>query len=161
MLYRLFGLLIFVLASALAYLTFDQFKGEIRWMTATPAERISIIVENDFKSLVQSKDLPPEWADLTEVVYKMNSPVTQALMGNERPHLELASLSPNYKKQKNKKEKEEAKNYEAEIEVIDLPDEQKPGFIFQVSLIDMKSKNKIFEIGRTYYFNELNKKKPD
>ncbi|MNT75914.1 hypothetical protein D3C72_2148600 [compost metagenome] len=47
-----------------------------------------------------------------------------------------------------------------EMEIMDLPDEENPGIIIQASLFDIKSKNKIFEIGRTYTMNQLNKEEP-
>jgi hypothetical protein len=47
-----------------------------------------------------------------------------------------------------------------EMEIMDLPDDEDPGIIVQASLFDIKSKNKIFEIGRTYTMSQLNKEEP-
>ena len=46
----------------------------------------------------------------------------------------------------------------SEVDVIDLPDETKPGIIFQFSFFDKKTKNKIYEFGLNFYLEELNLK---
>lgn len=42
-----------------------------------------------------------------------------------------------------------------EVEVFDIPDENKPGVIFQFSFLDIKSKNKLYEYGINFYLEEL------
>lgn len=150
---RVFGLLIFLLAIGLAYFTYDQFSEEFTWVTASPSQRIILLVQKDFQKLTKEHAVPPEWNQISKVTYIMNSPVTESLMGESRPEL---SLSPN-----DRTSIIGNLNYEAEVEVIDIPDEKNPGFILQISLLNIKTKNKIFEIGRSYYFKELNEKKPD
>lgn len=44
-----------------------------------------------------------------------------------------------------------------EVEVLDLQDEENPGFITQTSVFDLKTKNKISEFGQTYYFKDFDK----
>jgi hypothetical protein len=44
-----------------------------------------------------------------------------------------------------------------EVEVLDLQDNQTPGFITQISVFDLKSKNKISEFGQTYYYKDFDK----
>jgi hypothetical protein len=44
-----------------------------------------------------------------------------------------------------------------EVEVLDLQDEATPGFITQVSVFDLKTKNKISEFGETYYMKDFDK----
>jgi hypothetical protein len=39
-----------------------------------------------------------------------------------------------------------------EITILDLQDQSRPGIIFQMSLIDLTSKNKVDELGYTYYY---------
>lgn len=43
-----------------------------------------------------------------------------------------------------------------EVDVFDLPDENKPGIIFQFSFIDQETKNKVYEYGLNFYLEELN-----
>ncbi len=154
MLTRILGLIIFIAAMGIAYLAYEQYSDEIDWSTGTPAKRISLLIQSDFEQLEKENALPPEWKHILKTTYKMNSPVTASLMGDERPHLKTTHRDIKDKPATDL-------TYEAEIEVIDLPDDKNPGFILQISLLDIKTRNKVFEIGRSYYFKKLNKKKPD
>lgn len=42
-----------------------------------------------------------------------------------------------------------------EIEIIDLYNNETPGFITQVSVFDLNTKNKISEFGQTYYMKDF------
>ncbi|MBS1971188.1 MAG: hypothetical protein JSU04_12820 [Bdellovibrionales bacterium] len=44
-----------------------------------------------------------------------------------------------------------------EVEVLDLQDNETPGFITQISVFDLKTKNKISEFGQTYYYKDFDK----
>lgn len=44
-----------------------------------------------------------------------------------------------------------------EVEVLDLDDNETPGFITQISVFDIQSKNKISEFGQTYYYKDFDK----
>ena len=44
-----------------------------------------------------------------------------------------------------------------EVEVLDLQDNETPGFITQISVFDLKTKNKISEFGHTYYYKDFDK----
>lgn len=44
-----------------------------------------------------------------------------------------------------------------EVEVLDLDDNETPGFITQISVFDVKTKNKISEFGQTYYYKDFDK----
>lgn len=44
-----------------------------------------------------------------------------------------------------------------EVEVLDLQDNETPGFITQISVFDLKTKNKISEFGQTYYYRDFDK----
>lgn len=41
-----------------------------------------------------------------------------------------------------------------EITILDLEDTNNPGIIFQMSLIDLKTKNKVDELGYTHYYSK-------
>lgn len=110
----------------------------------TPAEQTVRMIDKDFNLLGLEKQLPEAWTTIKTVEYKMGSTLATALLGDLRPHFP---------------QKEEGTGH-LEVEVLDLPDETNPGFILQVSLFDLKSKNKIFEIGRSYTMSDLNKPTP-
>jgi hypothetical protein len=107
----------------------------------TPAEQTVLMIDRDFHQLGIDKQLPEAWLGIKTVEYKMGSFLAKSLLGDLRPHF------PQNKEG----------NGHLEVEVLDLPDETNPGFILQVSLFDLKSKNKIFEVGRSYTMNDLNK----
>jgi len=44
-----------------------------------------------------------------------------------------------------------------EVEVLDLQDNEVPGFITQISVFELSSKNKISEFGQTYYYKDFDK----
>jgi hypothetical protein len=44
-----------------------------------------------------------------------------------------------------------------EVEILDLQDNEAPGFITQISVFDLKTQNKISEFGQTYYYKDFDK----
>jgi hypothetical protein len=44
-----------------------------------------------------------------------------------------------------------------EVEVLDLQEEENPGFITQISVFEVKTNNKISEFGQTYYYKDFDK----
>ncbi|NUN05209.1 MAG: hypothetical protein HUU57_05550 [Bdellovibrio sp.] len=106
----------------------------------TPAQQLVSLIENDFHTLSQNKELPAAWSSIEKVEVRMNSILAKALLGSLLPAFNHVPDGKN----------------SLELEVVDLPDEVNPGIIIQASLFDIKSKNKIFEIGRTYTMSQLN-----
>lgn len=144
MFYKILGSVLVIAAGFVAISTLKE--GSFFWQSTTPciqltpAQQFSKMIENDFKSLASEQQLPPQWKSIDKVEFRMNSTLAKALLGELRPlfaHTEngLSIL---------------------ELEVMDLPDEENPGIIIQASLFDIKTKNKIFEIGRTYLMADLN-----
>lgn len=107
----------------------------------TPAQQFSQMIENDFKDLASTQQLPKQWGSIEKVEFRMNSILAKALLGETLPLFMHTENGENM----------------LELEVMDLPDESNPGVIVQASLFDIKTKNKIFEIGRTYLMADLNK----
>lgn len=184
MIYRLTGGLFIVVAVALALYAGQDFfnRKKDAWASASPAQRISLIVENDIRGLARAKELPEEWQSISKVTYIFESSLTKVLMNDQRPSVKIAkkqktSESQNTNSNQDKKTDGAAKDpkaaaadkpkeYELEIDVLDVPDEENPGFIFQMSLLETGTKNKIYELGRTYHWSTLNlknldEKKPD
>ena len=92
------------------------------------------MIENDFLELSEVGKLPAEWSQVSKVEFRSISDFSGMLIGTSRPHFNLNKNGSKY----------------LEIDFIDLKDNQNPGLILQASLFDLNSKNKIFEIGRTY-----------
>ncbi|WII71377.1 hypothetical protein QJS83_12980 [Bdellovibrio sp. 22V] len=154
MVYKLLGTFIIVAAGILAYLTFQDEMGgkkgaknaqpEESCVQLTPAQQLSKMINDDFQSLSQQGELPAQWNSIATVEIRMNSELARAILGKERPQIQRVKEGTSY----------------LELEFMDLPDEENPGVIIQASLFDIKSKNKIFEIGRTYTMNDLNRVTP-
>lgn len=111
----------------------------------TPAQQLAKMINDDFQALEAEGQLPSEWKDIATVEIRMNSTLARTILGKERPNIQRVKQGGNY----------------LELEIVDLPDEENPGVIIQASLFNIKSKNKIFEIGRTYTMNDLNKITPE
>lgn len=155
MIYKILGTLIILAAGTIAFLTVQQedlsfLMGKKSEPAApcvqlTPAKQLIKLIEDDFAGLAKSKELPSEWNSIAQAKILMNSQLAKTLLGKELPHINQVKEG----------------TAELEFEVMDLPDEENPGIIIQASLFDIKSKNKIYEIGRTYTMNDLNKVVPE
>jgi len=153
MVFKVIGSLIMVAAGILAYLTIqDQAtlknikgaikdKNQVECVQLTPAEQLIQLIDDDFSNLEQEGQLPKQWKSIATVEYRLSSELARAILGKAKPGIQRVKNGTHY----------------LEVEVLDLPDETNPGIILQASLFDIKSKNKIFEIGRTYTMNQLNK----
>ena len=147
MIYKLLGVLLIGAAATIAYLSFQSENNVSKRNTSaeeckqlTPAELFTDLIDEDFKSLARDKKLPAAWSSIATIEYKNNSELAKALLGSAKLGIQRVKEGSSY----------------LEIQLMDLPDETNPGVILQASLFDIKSKNKIFEIGRTYTMNELN-----
>lgn len=151
--YKFLGIFFISIAGTIAYLTMQPDSGLIpnplskgtECAQLTPAEQLVKLINDDFSELAATNQLPKAWSSISTVEYKMGSELAKALLGKTR--------KPTFQRIK------EGTAY-LEMEIMDLPDEENPGIIIQASLFDIKSKNKIFEIGRTYTMNQLNKEEP-
>lgn len=110
----------------------------------TPSQLFTSLISDDLKTLNETKELPPEWEDIAKIDIEMTSTLARALLGNSNPPIQTKKDGL----------------YKLEMTFLDLPDDQNPGVIVQMSLFDIKTKNKIFEIGRTYTMNQLNNIQP-
>lgn len=150
--YKFLGIFFIAIAGTIAYLTMQPDSGIRNPLASketcaqlTPAEQLVKLINDDFSELGSTNQLPKAWNSISTVEYKMGSELAKALLGKNR--------KPTFQRIK------EGTAY-LEMEIMDLPDEENPGIIIQASLFDIKSKNKIFEIGRTYTMNQLNKEEP-
>ncbi|MEN0059481.1 MAG: hypothetical protein AAGB31_11650 [Bdellovibrio sp.] len=139
MIYKVLGVLIMVAAGVIMSLILKQ---ETPCVQLTPAQQLIALINDDFHTLIREGSLPPEWNSIATIKVEMNSDLARALLGKERPRFQRVKDGSSY----------------LELQFLDLPDEENAGIIIQASLFDIKSKNKIFEIGRTYTMDDLNKK---
>lgn len=146
MIYKILGILIIGVAGLLAFFTFSGegaifLKNQAPCLQLTPGQQFAKMINEDFRELARSQQLPADWNSIATVEVRMNSQLANALLGKERPSIQRIKEGANY----------------LELEFMDIPDEENPGVIIQASLFNIKSKNKIFEIGRTYSMTQLNK----
>lgn len=101
-------------------------------------ETFPATVSEDLKFLQQKKKLPAAWGDIQHIAYNFHSDLAKALMGRSKFNIPEAPTG----------------GHKLEIEFIDVPDEDDAtkitGMILQMSLIDLNSGNKVYELGRTY-----------
>lgn len=153
--YKFLGVFFIAIAGTIAYLTMQSDSGikiptviadkAVSCEQLTPAEQLVKLINEDFSELGNTNQLPKEWNSIATVEYKMGSTLAKALLGkNHKPTFQRIKEGTTY----------------LEMEIMDLPDEENPGIIIQASLFDIKSKNKIFEVGRTYTMTQLNKEVP-
>lgn len=146
MVYKVIGASIVLIAVAFSVIVFkDEFETKKTEFCSqqTPAQQLTRMIDEDFAQLNKEGQLPKEWNSIATVEMRMNSTLAKALMGQQRPTFQRVKDGSAF----------------LELEVMDLPDDENPGIIIQASLFDIKSKNKVFEIGRTYTMNDLNRPK--
>ncbi|QDK46555.1 hypothetical protein DOM22_15950 [Bdellovibrio sp. ZAP7] len=151
MVYKIIGSLVILAAGVLAFLivqdgptgSFISKKSE-SCVQLTPAQQLVKMINDDIDELHQQGSLPKEWNGIATIEYKVRSELARTLLGSEKLGLQRVKEG----------------NFYLEVEVLDMPDEQDPGIILQMSLKEIKSKNKIFEIGRTYLMSTLNRQTP-
>lgn len=154
MIYRILGLLILFAALAVVALTFKNDTDFSKLMTSsffqapakscherTPAQQLTDLIRSDFDQLLRSNQLPAEWGQIGSMSLHMNSTLAKAILGKHTLPFKRIQEGTHF----------------LEVEILDLPDEENPGIIIQASLFEIKSQNKIFEVGRTYTMSQLNK----
>ena len=147
MITKVIGILIMIAAVSIALLTLkgeDGFfcKQQKSCVQLTPAQQLSQLIERDFEQLVKDKSLPQQWSTIRSTEVRMNSQLAKTLLGKTLPEVPAHKVA-------------EGDHY-LELEIVDLPDDENPGLIVQASLFNIKTKNKIYEIGRSYTMKDLN-----
>lgn len=148
MIYKFLGALIISAAALMIFLTLKEdsektakYRNEATCIQLTPAQHLIKIISDDFNSLAQSKQLPEDWQSIATIEIKFSSELARIILGKARPQFPITKKGKAH----------------LELEIMDLPDNENPGLIIQASLFEIKSRNKIFELGRTYTMNDLNK----
>lgn len=131
MLTKVLGLVLIALGLSSAYYFWEI---KIETSEPIPSPTLYKVITTDLERLSRRRILPPQWSSIRSVAYNFKSDQQRQLFGeiklpiNERPNGDCT----------------------LEIEFIDVPDKQRPSLILQMSLTDFKTKNKIWELGRTY-----------
>ncbi|WP_413558388.1 hypothetical protein [Bdellovibrio sp. HCB209] len=153
MVYKVIGTLVILAAGVLAFLivqdgptrTFARkSKSSENCVQLTPAQQLVKLINDDIDQLRKEGKLPKQWEAIATIEYKIRSDLARTLLGSEKLTLQRVKEGNHY----------------LEVEVLDLPDDKDPGIILQMSLKEIKSKNKIFEVGRTYLMSTLNRQVP-
>lgn len=137
MMSRIFGFLLIAGAAFLVWLSSKEHPKLVRTGPPTLGE----LVSEDLKSTQKKGQLPIIWNSIKLVTTHFSSESQKELMKDQ-----------NFEIPRNLNGE-----YELEIDFIDIPDEKTPGLILQFSLIEVKSKNKKWEMGKTYFFSDFKK----
>ena len=96
-------------------------------------------ISRDLAQSYKDGSLPPQWGLIQKIKYRDLSEANKQIIQKD----ELAIPT------------QPAGQYELEIETLDVSDDQKPKIILQMSLFDMRSNNKIWELGKTYSYEQF------
>lgn len=149
---RFFWLALFVFFVGLASYLAEELFFPLR--PSVPQGSLEWTVHQDFKKLKEESQLPPEFENVHQVFIAdrrqektpINWPEVSKFHFKQKPdglydlHIEILETTDN---QKNTKNKSDRKRTASE-------DEDADGLILQFSLFEVQSKNKIWELSRTY-----------
>ncbi|MGE0632147.1 MAG: hypothetical protein AB7O96_07045 [Pseudobdellovibrionaceae bacterium] len=135
---KILGLIALVVGLVVIGFTYKEF----RWNFANDSERFISLFEGDLEDLKSKKLLPPEWQNIKEIAVQTTSPQTETWVKNYSPNI---STNP-------------SGNIKLEVIVIDWAEDASSGGMAQMSLIDLTSGNKIWELARTYRLNPIDEK---
>lgn len=122
-----------LMASALyCFWLVADFKEEVR-----PSSALRELVVQDLKKLRNQGHLPAEWASLKKISYFFESKEIEKKILYKLPI-----------------QAHETGRYLLELEFFEAPDESEPKLILQMSLVDLETNNKAWELGRTYSLKE-------
>ncbi len=134
-------LFLFISILALGYFGLEVVE-LIKLKNASEAERLALIWEKDLQLLIEQKKMPPGWERIREV----------ALIGGTSTARDwIKKITSPVKVHKDG-------DHRLEVLLLDWKDEGNEGAIVQYNLIDLKTGNMTWELGRTYVLKEAPKK---
>lgn len=128
---RIFGLVLTFLGMAIAATLISQ---HLRFSFANPAARLQILWEQDLQLLRAAKKLPPGFDDVKEI---------QIIPGSDNAKVWLKEIQVPIKVRNEGQHK-------MEVLVLTWEEGEVKGAIVQHNLVDLKTNNMIWELGRTY-----------
>jgi hypothetical protein len=132
---KIFGLTVFLFGFLAVYATYNDILPF--WLENKP-EEIRALWMQDIQVLVSNDKLPKEWTQVKEVKYQPLTATVEKLLKDIKP-----PIIPSNKKG----------NYRLEVTVDDWKENNEYGLMIQYQLIDLKSQNLIWELGRTLLVN--------
>ena len=103
--------------------------------------KLEIQWAQDVEDLESSKKLPPPWFDVREIELYGGTPETKNWL--KRIEIPVTAKKPNG-------------NHKLEVLVVAWEEDGKRGALIQYNLVDLKSGNMIWELGRTLMFRKQN-----
>lgn len=137
-LFNLLIVTILVLTLSLVY-EFSNMKTYLGWYKSTPIEKLQILVNHDFALSAKKAELPKEWSSVKSFKTVFHSPLTEYFF--KKIQVPLITTPKG--------------QFTALMDMVDIPDAEKPGFLIQISLINIKSGDKVEEFTKDYYLTEL------
>lgn len=133
---KIIGIILLVCAGLVFQYGYEDFMGSFY----SPEVKLKSIIEKDIHaSLSQEVKEADSNIHHAKIVYRSNNALSY-----------LSKNPPQFKTN-------EKGNVWLEVEVLDLEDNEAPGFITQISVFDLKTKNKISEFGQTYHYKDYDK----
>jgi len=131
---KIIGLILLICAALIFQYSYDDVVENY----FSPAVKLKKTIEKDITKSLDAQ-APRSKGDIHHVKFSFRSTEAQEF---------LKKPPPNFQTNKNG-------NVWLEVEVLDLSDEENPGFITQTSVFDLRTKNKIAEFGETYYIKDF------
>lgn len=133
---KIIGIILLACAAIIFQYSYDDFLSAF----FSPSTKLKRAIEEDITNSLTGDTLK-NTHDLHHVKIKFRSNNAHEFLKKHPPQFQT---------------KKEGKVW-LEIEVLDLDDNENPGFITQISVFDIKSGNKISEFGQTYYLRNYDK----
>ncbi|MGE0763407.1 MAG: hypothetical protein AB7N80_09015 [Bdellovibrionales bacterium] len=128
---RLFGLFLLAIGATLAVMFGQKYA---RFEFGDAEQRLQILWEQDVEKLSASGKLPKAWNEIKEIQLIPATDNAKLWLKNVRVPIRLKSDG----------------GYKMEILVVSWEEEKASGAIMQYNLVDLKTNNMIWELGRTF-----------
>jgi len=137
---KIIGIILLICAALIFQYSYDDFMDAF----FSPSIKLKTTIERDIKKSVGAEISVNQLKDQTNihhVKFSYRSRDAYEFLKKHPPQIQTSDKGTIW----------------LEVEVLDLQDENTPGFITQVSVFDLKTKNKISEFGETYYMKDFDK----
>ena len=133
---KIIGIILLICAGLIFQYSYDEFMGAF----FSPSVKLKSTIEKDITKSLEIQ-APENKSKLHHVKFSYRSKDAHDFLKKHPPQFQTNKSGTIW----------------LEVEVLDLPDEENPGFITQTSIFDLKTKNKIGEFGETYYIKDFDK----
>lgn len=112
--------------------------GYLLLQEASPSEKLEILWNKDIQLLKQTKSLPSAWYDIDHVEFYGGTEIAKSWLNEMTVPIEVKPKG----------------HYTLEVLLVDWKENQKAGAMIQYNLVDQKSGNMVWELGRTLILND-------